>query len=206
MGGRPSSSDAGKPDSDLGNASYVGLVVNEVDYDEVDYDEVGTDDAEFVELFNGSGHSIDLQGLALVVATSTAEYDGLDLAGVLRAGGYLVIAPPNLVIAAGAARFPWNAASNNFRNTAAAGIAILDTVEGELVAALSYGGSVTAAALIDVTPPVSFVEGTATTIVDSNTVVQSLIRHPNGADSDDAASDWKVTTKSTPGAVNVLAL
>ena len=180
---------------------YVGLVINEVDYDQL-----GTDDREFVELFNDSGHAVDLDGLAVVVATAATEYGRVDLTGVLAARGYAIVASPKVVIAAdaGVVRFPWNAATNNLRNTAPAAIGILDTVNGELVDALSYNGSVTSAVVTDVPDPVSFVEGNATSIVDSNTVEQSLIRNPNGTDTDDATADWKVTKTVTPGSANQL--
>lgn len=198
--------DAGVDDKDAdadGAAvdSYVGLVINEVDYDQL-----GTDDREFVELFNHSGHVIDLDGLAVVVATATAEYDRVDLTGMLPAGGYAIVAASKVVIAAdaGVLRFPWNAATNNLRNTAAAAIGILDTVNGKLVDALSYNGLVSAAVMTDVADPVSFVEGNAASILDSNSVEESLIRNPNGTDTDDAAADWKVTKTVTPGSANQL--
>ena len=40
-------------------------------------------------------------------------------------------------------------------------------------------------------------------IADSNTVAGSLIRHPDGSDTNDAATDWRFTTTVTKGAANV---
>ena len=43
-----------------------------------------------------------------------------------------------------------------------------------------------------------------TDVADSNTVGGSLSRIPKGADTDDAAADWRFTTTMTRGAANVL--
>ena len=53
---------------------------------------------------------------------------------------------------------------------------------------------------------VSLVEGTVlpSTVADSNTVAGSLIRNPDGKDTDDAAADWAFTTTLTRGAANGL--
>ena len=72
-----------------------------------------------------------------------------------------------------------------------------------LVDALSYEGSITAAALPG--GAVSLVEGNAlaATVADSNTDPGSLCRTPNGKDANDAATDWKFSATITPGAANV---
>ena len=43
----------------------------------------------------------------------------------------------------------------------------------------------------------------AATVADSNTAAGSLSRIPDGADTNDAASDWVFTTTLTRGAANV---
>jgi hypothetical protein len=40
-------------------------------------------------------------------------------------------------------------------------------------------------------------------VADSNTVDGSLVRLPDGKDTNDAAADWAFTTTRTPGAPNV---
>jgi hypothetical protein len=52
---------------------------------------------------------------------------------------------------------------------------------------------------------VDLVEGTVlpTARADSNTEVRSLCRLPNGADTDDAITDWSLSPTPTPGAANV---
>jgi hypothetical protein len=49
---------------------------------------------------------------------------------------------------------------------------------------------------------VNFVEGTPTPAADPG-AVGSLVRIPNGSDTDDAATDWLFTTTPTPGTANV---
>jgi hypothetical protein len=44
----------------------------------------------------------------------------------------------------------------------------------------------------------------AASVEDSNTVAGSLIRNPNGKDTNDAASDWAFTTTVTREAANVI--
>ncbi|MGH3105235.1 MAG: lamin tail domain-containing protein, partial [Gaiellaceae bacterium] len=155
---------------------------------EVDYDQVGADAGGFVELYNGSAAAASLDGLALVFVNGGdgLEYDREILSGTLAAGGYLVV-PAEL------------------QNGAPDGVALLDTQTGTLVDALSYEGAIRAAQIGGVT--YDLVEGTAldASVADSNTVTGSLIRSPDGTDSNNAASDWAFTTMPTPGGANVLA-
>jgi hypothetical protein len=156
------------------------LVINEVDYDQV-----GADGDGFVEIANVGTGAADLTGAALVLVDGTdgVEYRREDLTGTLGAGEYLVV--------------PVDA-----QNGAPDGLALVSG-SGSLVDALSYEGEITQAQLGGA--PVSLVEGTAlpTAVADSNTVAGSLIRNPDGRDTDDAASDWAFTTTLTRGAANV---
>jgi hypothetical protein len=156
------------------------LVINEVDYDQV-----GTDANGFVEIHNKGSAPADLAGIDLVAVNGgdNAEYDRVQLTGNLAAGGYLVVAI-------------------ELQNGAPDGLALLQGAT--LLDALSYEGAITAATIGGQT--YNLVEGTLlpATIADSNTVDGSLIRNPNGKDSDDAASDWAFTTTVTRGAPNVM--
>jgi Lamin Tail Domain len=158
-----------------------GLVINEVDYDQV-----GTDGDGFVELKNTGTTEIDLTGIALVYVdgADSAEYDREALTGSLAAGAYLVVA-------------------GDAQNGAPDGVALLDTDDGALLDALSYEGGITAAVITGRT--YSLVEGTMlpATVADSNTAAGSLSRIPDGADTNNAASDWVFTTTLTRGAANV---
>jgi hypothetical protein len=156
------------------------LVINEVDYDQV-----GTDANGFVEIYNKGGAAGDLSGIDLVAVNGgdDAEYDRVQLTGTIAAGGYLAVAI-------------------ELQNGAPDGLALLHGTT--LLDALSYEGGITAATIGGQT--YNLVEGTLlpATVADSNTVDGSLIRNPNGKDSDDAASDWAFTTTVTRGAANVM--
>ncbi|HLG08763.1 MAG TPA: lamin tail domain-containing protein [Gaiellaceae bacterium] len=159
------------------------LVINEIDYDQV-----GADSGGFVEITNTGESAATLDGIALVLVNGGdgQEYARVDLTGSLAAGAYL-----SLAIEA--------------QNGAPDGVALIDTVTGALLDALSYEGEISAAVIGGQT--YNLVEGTAlaATVADSNTVDGSLSRIPNGQDTDNAASDWAFTQTKTPGAANVAA-
>nr|MBA2383557.1 hypothetical protein [Actinomycetota bacterium] len=112
------------------------------------------------------------------------EYARASLTGTLAAGGHLSVAL-------------------EAQNGAPDGVALVDTAAGTLLDALSYEGAITAATIGSST--FDLVEGTVlpTSVADSNTVAGSLIRFPDGSDTNDAATDWRFTATPTPGAANV---
>jgi vibriolysin len=174
---------------------------------EVDYDQVGNDTAEFVEIYNPTPAAVDLTNMAVVFVSGTtkAEYLRVDLTGSLGPGRYAVIASPLMPGAdagAAAGRYLFPATSNNMRNGGPNGVGILDKASSRLVDALSYGGPLLAAQVNGVTGSLDFVEGTSATVADSNTTPGSMCRSPNGADTDDADSDWVICAAPTPGAAN----
>ena len=157
------------------------IVVNEIDYDQV-----GADGGGFVELRNNGSAAADLAGLALVLVDGSdgQEYDREALTGTLAAGAHLAV-------------------DIEAQNGAPDGVALIDTATGGLLDALSYEGAITAAQIGSAT--YSLVEGTvlAAAVADSNTIAGSLIRNPDGRDTNDATSDWGFTTTPTKGAPNV---
>jgi hypothetical protein len=157
------------------------LVINEVDYDQV-----GSDTDGFVEIHNAGEAAVDLTGIALVFVNGGdgTEYSRETLSGTLEAGGYVVVA-------------------EDAQNGSPDGLALIDTADGTLLDALSYEGSITDAIVDGV--HYDLVEGNALpdTVADSNAVAGSLIRNPNGRDTNDAASDWVFTTTLTRGSENV---
>jgi hypothetical protein len=161
-------------------AGQAKLVINEVDYDQV-----GTDADGFVEIHNTGDAAADLGNVDLVAVNGgdSTEYAREQLTGTLAAGGYLVV-PIEL------------------QNGAPDGLALLE--ETTLLDALSYEGAITAATIGGQT--YNLVEGTVlpATVEDSNTVAGSLIRSPNGKDTNDAAADFAFTTTTTRGAANVM--
>jgi hypothetical protein len=161
-------------------ADGAKLVINEVDYDQV-----GVDGDGYVEIANVGTGAADLAGAALVFVdgADNAEYRREALTGTLAAGEYLVV--------------PVDA-----QNGSPDGLALVSG-SGSLVDALSYEGEITQAQIGGA--PVSLVEGTAlpAAVADSNATAGSLIRNPDGRDTDDAASDWAFTTTLTRGTANV---
>jgi cysteine-rich repeat protein len=183
----------------------AGLVLNEVDYDQP-----GTDADEFVEILNTTGAPIDLSDVALVLVNGSdnAEYKRIDLksAGTLGAGQYLVVGSSTLLakVAVGPKTIAFGAATNNIQNGAPDALGLLDVKTGTLIDALSYEGSVTMGVVNGVPAPLSFVEGTAlaSAVADTNDFAASLVRQPNGTDTNDASKDWALSMTPTPGAAN----
>jgi hypothetical protein len=174
--------DGGEPPPPPPPPGQAKLVINEIDYDQV-----GADHDGFVEIANTGTETASLAGIALLLVdggTGTV-YRRVNLTGTLAPGAYLVIdADP--------------------QNGAPDGVALVDVAAGALLDALSYEGEIRAATFLEYT--FDLVEGTPlpVDVADSNTIEGSLIRHPDGRDTDDAASDWRFTTTVTRGAANVL--
>ena len=179
----------------------VAPVINEVDYDQVDADTL-----EFVELYNNTATPIALTGIQLVLVNGAnkAPYLTLDLgpAGVLGPDKYLVVRVPGVVVAPGALVLDFALPAGNIQNGSPDGVAVVDTVHAVLGDALSYEGAITQATI----PPlgvVSLVEGLATPLADNDDAPGSLVRLPNGVDTDDALTDWQFSLTPTPGAANL---
>lgn len=179
----------------------AGLVLNEVDYDQP-----GTDSAEFIEIFNPTPQPVNLEGYAIVLVNGADQKEyrrlALDAAGTLGPGEYLVLATPAVAVAPSAKTLLLPLSADNIQNGAPDAIGLLHVPTLSWVDRFSYEGAVTQGMVTGIASPVNFVEGTASTLADSNDVVRSLARQPNGADSDDASVDWKATATPTPGAAN----
>ncbi|MSP25042.1 MAG: DUF4215 domain-containing protein [Myxococcales bacterium] len=191
--------------SKISVAETGGLILNELDYDQA-----GTDNGEFIELLNTKSSSYDLTGHAVVLINGglNTEYLRIELgpAGVLGPGEYLVIGTPVALalVPMGIKMLPMPKAADNVQNGAPDALGILRTNSMLLVDALSYEGEVTMGSVKGI-GALNFVEGTAIAkaIADSNNVTTSFVRLPNGSDTDDAATDWKLTLSITPGAPNL---
>jgi hypothetical protein len=72
--------------------------------------------------------------------------------------------------------------------------------------ALSYEGAMTAVTITGAPGTYNLVEGTQLPegVADGNFIDGSLIRSPNGRDTNNASQDWRFTKQPTPGAANVL--
>jgi hypothetical protein len=179
------------------------IVINEVDYDEI-----GTDSTEFLELLNKGALPVHLENYAVVFinGANNLEYLRMNLNGTLAAGQYLVICSSNVTGIPSSARIQYfPALDNNIQNGAPDGVALANLPTRTLLDAFSYEGPITAAIITGFPGTYNLVEGTVlpATTQDSGTIDGSLIRSPNGRDSDNAASDWAFSTTPTPGAANV---
>ena len=204
--GSPGQSSSGPRVLDSSGPCVVstGLVLNEVDYDQP-----GTDFDEFVEIYNGGTNNRDLVDLALIFVNGLSgfEYDRVELSdagSVLPPGGYLVVGSASVVAAlpAGTPAVTFPSSSNNIQNGAPDGLALFDTASLTLLDALSYEGSITAAQFDFIRGTYNLVEGTAATAQDSNSVAGSLVRFPDGTDTDQADTDWQFVPTPSPGSSN----
>ena len=193
-----------------GAGACVSAGVGHLVINEVDYDQVNADNGEFVEIYNGTSAPVALAGYSLVLVNGNGNVTYLVLslasAGTLPAGGYLVVGTTTLLatVPAGTLKIPFALATDNIQNGAPDGVALVNTTTSTLVDALSYEGAMTSVTVTGVPGMVSLVEGTLlpATTADSNTVVGSLSRLPNGTDLNNAATDWAFTATPTPGAAN----
>jgi hypothetical protein len=190
-------------------AARAQLVINEVDYDQI-----GTDTAEFIEVYNPGPDPVNLNGVGMLLVnggtTPPSIYGvvGLGPAGSLAAGQYLIVGPPGFVVPAGVLFVPFagpgGGLQDQVQNGPSDGILLGHATTCHLIDALAYEGA-PLTIFFGTCGVVSLVEGTAldAAVADSNTVDGSLIRDPNGVDTDDANTDWSFTATATPGAANV---
>jgi hypothetical protein len=177
------------------------LVINEVDYDQL----VVGDTNEFIEIYNAGTTDVDLNGLELdlINGANNAIYTPTTaLTGTLAAGQYLVLATATLTgIDPAAMVIVLPKAGDNIQNGAPDAILLRDTIDQVAIDAISYEGAMPPVMIAGVA--YTLVSGTATTATDLGTVdPRSIIRYPNGADTNDDSIDWRATTLVTPGAAN----
>lgn len=189
----------------IGGGGGPAIVINEIDYDNI-----GSDTSEYIELLNRSGGVASLAGLKVVLvngATSTA-YSTIDLSSLtsLDPGQYLVIARSVISVPAAAKRLDPLWTQDQIQNGDQDGLVLIDDVTKTVLDALSYEGSITAATITGFPSSVSLVEGTALDpgIADSNDVIRTLCRAPNGQDTNNASADFKLCNSRSTGATNVV--
>jgi hypothetical protein len=174
---------------------------------EVDYDQNSTDTAEYIELFN-AGPMLDLAGLQLLLVNGSATpgtvYETIDLADAgasIPEGGYLVVHASGVTVATGALRIPLPGSIQNAGSGAGDGILVWDNNRMEVVDAFAYDEPVS---VVYMGQTINLVEGTIEPEIDTSADPRALARIPNGADTDNAAADWSVSTCLTPGAANLM--
>ena len=179
----------------LGDNSQIYLVINEIDYDQP-----GSDSAEFLELYNPDSTTVDLSyvDVVLVNGSNNLEYARIPLTGQLNPGEFVVIANSGVTVPPGTLTF--TIAENGLQNGAPDGIALINNTNNSLIDSLTYEGSITQASITGFPNPVNLVEGNPTSAVDSGT--GSIIRMPDGSDTDDNATDFIDSQNPTPGTTN----
>ena len=163
------------------------------------------DTNEFIEIYNAGTTDVSLDGLEVDLingATNMIYSPTPALTGTLAAGQYLVIATATLTgIDPAATVVLLPKAGDNVQNGAPDAILLRDTVNKIAIDAISYEGTVPPIAIDGVT--YNLVSGLATAATDTGTVdPRSIVRYPNGADTNDDSVDWRGSTLVTPGAAN----
>lgn len=186
---------------------FSGLVINEIDYDEP-----GIDDSEFVEVLNTTDQPMNLDGafLILVNGSDSVAYtpSPIALSGTLEAGQYFVVASPLPFEVDPTARVTRMASVGLIQN-GPDGVLLWDTAQMRVIDSVAYGtssvtcevrfngfGSGANICLFETTPlPAG--------VVDTGSLEsRSLIRLPNGTDTNMSADDWRLSQAPTPGAAN----
>ena len=193
-----SAGDSGSDATAMETGTDAALPVNHLVINEVDYDQPVNDDAEFVEIYNPTPNTIDLSDYEIVLANGANDsiYETLALSGMLPSGGYFVATAGTVVVPGGVLTMAFSQAPPLVQNGNPDAVGLKQKSTGLLVDALSYGGKVSFGGM-------NFVEGTETSAKDSGSVPGSLVRFPNGADTDNATNDWKFSSTPTPGAPNL---
>jgi hypothetical protein len=166
------------------------LVINELDYDQP-----STDVAEFLEIKNVGNAPFDLQNLTVLMVNGSNG--GAAIYQNITSTAWPTLAPGDyFVICGNAANTPncdhvGPAATNLIQNGVPDAIALVNNATNDTMDVLSYGGSVS-----------GYSEGNPTTALDVNMVEgRSLSRWPDGVDTDDNDTDFRLGC-STPGEAN----
>lgn len=207
--------DAGRVDGGGGEGVDAGpcvpgpvghLVINEIDYDQD-----STDPAEFVEILNPTCEPVSLQDLELIFVNGSDKslYRRQPLVAAAPSLGpraYLVVADPGVVVPVTtvALQLPGLDIQNG-RNGATGtsdGVALYDTAQDTLVDAVAYEGNLVAVPIDG--QSFAMTEGPHGPLdIDLGEGDASLVRFPDGNDTDDSRLDWALSWTPTPGARNV---
>src|SRR5262249_46196211 len=153
-----------------------------------------------VEIYNPNSVAIDLTNLSLAVVsgaiappmnadTKLIPLTGAGLPATIPANGYLVVGSSLVTVPSGVTKIKFPADTNQLLNNKAA-VAIVDTVACKIIDTMSYGGAVASAKITPCAATFNWTEGAATLAHDDSSPTKSLIRNPNGADTNDNLTDW----------------
>ena len=182
-----------------GFAGLASLLVSEVDYNQP-----GDDVNEYVEIHNAGASAVDLSAFKLEMinggdAAAPVVYATHALSGSLPAGGYFVLASGTVTVDPGAVVARFGGAKDQIQNGARDGVRIVTAAGGVVVDALLYQTPVDTVGAI-----LSYAEGAPMVDGENNSEPnQSVARCPNGADTNNNATDFKLSATPTPGKANV---
>ena len=165
--------------------THAALVINEFDYDQP-----GTDTAEFIELLNTGNTSVSLDSyyIDLINGNSSSSYRTIDLTGFsIDANGYFVVCGDASQVAN--CNYSFTTSSSWFQNGSPDAVALYSATT--IVDSVSYEGHLS-----------PFTEGNSLAVEDNNADILSIIRMPNGFDSNDNLSDFQLGC-ITPGTANI---
>jgi hypothetical protein len=206
-GGDPPPDDAGPPLDAGVDAGPVDPCPGQLDHlviNELDYDQAGADDAEFVELYNPYCEALPLAGLRLVFINGSlapprdyATFALDSVAAEIPAGGFLVVADADVNVDGAALSGTLPA---DLENGAPDAVVLVDSAA--LIDGLAYGFGITAD--IDAAGLTVSLNGQGSAPVADDNLVEplSLIRFPDGVDTDNSDRDFRGTRRPTPGAAN----
>lgn len=169
----------------FGTTSNASIIINEIDYDQP-----GTDTAEFIELFNPGTTDISLDGyfIDLINGGTGSVYRSIDLSGFnIGSSSYFVVCNDTTLVAN--CNYAFTTSTGWIQNGAPDAIALYDEIG--LLDSLSYEGAFA-----------PFTEGSALTEIDSNSFIASIVRLPNGIDTNNNLLDYKLGC-ITPGTSNI---
>ncbi|MCC6623388.1 MAG: lamin tail domain-containing protein, partial [Deltaproteobacteria bacterium] len=183
----------------------------ELRINELDYDQPLSDVGEFLEIYNAGSTTVDLSAYRVQLIngdtpTNPTLYAAFDLQGQLPPGGYLVIAREALTGIAPDAHvlrfedlFSVPLGGGALQNGPNDAVRIVTKVGGHRVDALIYESS----AGLDPAMRV-YGEGVPSSVaeLDSDDPNRSIGRCPDGADTNDNATDFDRITPPTPGSEN----
>jgi uncharacterized protein len=170
----------------------AGAISTTIVINEIDYDQASTDAAEFLELKNISGGSINLDSYAVELVNGTGGgatvYQTIDLPNFdLAAGDYYVVCANTTTTAN--CDLDVTPDTNLIQNGSPDAVGL--RLSGTLVDAVSYAGNSGA----------PYTEGSGTGLVDNPTGSQSISRCPDGSDTDQNNVDFSLRS-ITPGTSN----
>lgn len=167
-------------------STNAAIIINELDYDQP-----GTDNAEFIELYNNGNNTVSMDGytIELINGSNSSVYRRIDLSGFnIQSNDYFVICNASGNVAN--CDYSFTTSNSWIQNGAPDALALYNKSQ-LIMDSLSYEGTVS-----------PFTEGNNVIEKDSNGIITSLSRFPDGFDTDNNRVDFTLGC-ITPGSTNI---